>query len=142
MIRAWRAPSRLAARQRTAAAAAQLSTASTLWSSVAAEPADRDPPLLRRRGGGDSCSRPGPGPPSSATSPRPRPPRTTPADGPRRSGALFEEYGAAIEARSVEAVRRAYPGLMPAQAREWEEFFRGVSDIQVELQGRRTEGHR
>jgi hypothetical protein len=34
----------------------------------------------------------------------------------------------------VEAIRRTYPGLSPVQAREWEEFFRGVTDIQVELQ--------
>ena len=33
----------------------------------------------------------------------------------------------------MEAVRRVYPGLTPVQTREWEEFFRGVSDIEVEL---------
>jgi hypothetical protein len=47
--------------------------------------------------------------------------------------ALFAEYAKAIEARSVEAIRRTYPGLLPEQAREWEEFFRGVTDIEVEL---------
>jgi hypothetical protein len=31
---------------------------------------------------------------------------------------LFVEYGAAIEAHSVDAIRRLYPGLSPAQARE------------------------
>jgi hypothetical protein len=43
------------------------------------------------------------------------------------------EYASAIEARSVEAIRRVYPGLSPAQTREWEEFFRGVSGIEVDL---------
>jgi len=46
---------------------------------------------------------------------------------------MFAEYGDAIEARSVDAIRRVYPGLSPAQSREWEEFFRGVHDVDVEL---------
>ena len=33
----------------------------------------------------------------------------------------------------MEAIRRVYPGLSPAQAREWEEFFRGVGAVDVEL---------
>jgi hypothetical protein len=33
----------------------------------------------------------------------------------------------------LEAIRLTYPGLLPAQAREWEEFFRSVTDIEVEL---------
>ena len=32
------------------------------------------------------------------------------------------------------SIRRVYPGLSPAQSQEWEEFFRGVRDIDVELE--------
>jgi hypothetical protein len=122
---------RLAARQRTAAAAAQLSTASTLWSSAAAEPRIAPTPLPAPdtvATGGPEVARPPAPPPPQA--PAPRPP---PADPAPQIRALFEEYGSAIESRSVDAVRRVYPGLTPTQTREWEEFFRGVSDIEVEL---------
>jgi aminoglycoside phosphotransferase (APT) family kinase protein len=122
---------RLAARQRTAAAAAQLSTASTLWSSAAAEPRIAPTPAPAPDTVATTASdlaRP-PAPPA----PRPAAPKPPPADPAPQIRALFEEYGSAIESRSVDAVRRAYPGLTPAQTREWEEFFRGVSDIEVEL---------
>jgi len=66
----------------------------------------------------------------SPVRPRPTAPPSNPAAEIR---ALFTEYGAAIEARSVEAIRRSYPGLQPDQARVWEDFFRGVTDVQVEL---------
>ncbi|MGH7578764.1 MAG: hypothetical protein ACREM9_01230, partial [Gemmatimonadales bacterium] len=76
--------------------------------------------------------------PAPAPVPPPAPPRETavpaPADPAPQIRALFAEYGKAIEARSVEAIRRTYPGLLPEQAREWQEFFRGVTDIQVELE--------
>jgi tRNA A-37 threonylcarbamoyl transferase component Bud32 len=122
---------RLAARQRTAAAAAQLSTASTLWSSAAAEPrfapsATPGPETVATRA--PDVARPAAPPPPPP--PAPQPPLPDPA--PQIRG-LFEEYGSAIESRSVDAVRRVYPGLTPTQTREWEEFFRGVSDIEVEL---------
>jgi hypothetical protein len=122
---------RLAARRRTAAAAAQLSTASTLWTSAAAEPRIAPTPapapdtVATRIP--DTARPPAPPPPQP---PAPRPP---PADPAPQIRALFEEYGAAIESRSVDAVRRVYPGLTPTQTGEWEEFFQGVSDIEVEL---------
>ena len=68
-----------------------------------------------------------------ASRPRPAPPAPPAADPEQAIRALFVEYGAAIESRSVEAIRRLYPGMSPTQTREWEEFFRGVSDIEVEL---------
>jgi hypothetical protein len=103
----------LAALQRTAEAAAHLSAARTRWSAAAATPrvAAEEPP---------------------AASAETVPPAAAPAPS-RQIRALFAEYGAAIESRSVEAIRRTYPGLLPAQAREWEEFFGGVTDIEVEL---------
>ena len=62
------------------------------------------------------------------------PPRTRPAPDPAREiRALVAAYATALEARSLDAIRRVYPTLQPAQAREWEEFFNAVSDIDVEL---------
>jgi hypothetical protein len=119
----------LGARRRTAEAVAQLSTAATLWTQAAAagERAAAPEPA------------PAPAPPAVAVPPpAPPPPRDTaatpPADPAPQIRALFAEYGRAIEARSVDAIRKTYPGLQPQQAREWEEFFRGVNDVQVELQ--------
>jgi hypothetical protein len=117
----------LAARRRTAAAAAQLSAASTLWSDAAARPdttRQAVPPPVRAP---DPPVR-APEPPVRA--PEPPAPARDPAEEIRK---LFGEYGAAIESRSVEAIRRVYPGLSPAQSREWEEFFEGVGGIEVEL---------
>jgi hypothetical protein len=44
------------------------------------------------------------------------------------------EYARAIEARSIPAIRRVYPGLSPAQSKDWEDFFGAVSAIDVELE--------
>ena len=33
----------------------------------------------------------------------------------------------------MDAIRRVYPGLSPAQSQEWEDFFRGVRDVDVDL---------
>jgi tRNA A-37 threonylcarbamoyl transferase component Bud32 len=103
---------------RSAEAAAALSSSTALWSAAAARPpvAKPRPPL-----------------PSEPAAP-PRDSVVAPAADPTREiQALFAEYGAAIEARSLEAIRRTYPGMLPSQAREWEEFFRSVTDIDVEL---------
>ncbi len=115
----------LTLRRRTAEAAAELSTAATLWSQAAAD-----------------ARRAAPRPPAAAPVPPPVPalrrdtvPPAAPDPAPQIR-ALFDEYGRAIEARSLDAIRRTYPGLQPEQAREWEEFFRGVTDIKVELEVR------
>ncbi len=96
--------------------------------------------LVERRGGGAATAGALPvarAPGAAARPPRPAPARdTTPLPAPdpaMQIRVLFEEYGAGIEARSVEAIRRTYPGLSPEQAREWEEFFKGVTDIRVDL---------
>jgi serine/threonine-protein kinase len=103
---------------RSAEAAAALSTATALWSAAA------DRPVV-------AVPRP---PPPSAPSAGPREPPVSPAADPTEEiNTLFAEYAAAIEARSLEAIRRTYPGLRPSQAREWEEFFQSVTDIDVEL---------
>jgi hypothetical protein len=123
----------LAKRRRTAAAAGQFSTASTIWSDAAARPrvsmAPVPPPeTLRREQVPPPAAAPEP-PPAQAPTPKPEagPPPAVQIRG------LFAEYAKAIESRSVDAIRRVYPGLSAAQAQEWQEFFRGVGAIDVDL---------
>ena len=123
----------LARRRRTAEAAAQYSAAATMWSQAAA--------VREREAAAAPTPVPAP-PPVAAAAPAPPPApapladtvRPAPADPAPQIRALFADYGKAIESRSVEAIRRIYPGLSPEQTREWEDFFGGVTDIQVELQ--------
>ncbi len=122
----------LARRRRTAEAAAQYSAAATMWSQAAA--------VREREAAAAPTPVPAP-PPVAAAAPAPPPAPAPVADTVRPAAdpapqirALFAEYGKAIESRSVEAIRRIYPGLSPEQTREWEDFFGGVTDIQVELQ--------
>ena len=120
----------LARLRRTAEAAAQLSAAATLWSAAAARAAVAPPvpPDTVVPPATQPTARPRPAVPSPPSPPAPVSPPAEP-----QIRALFTEYGAAIESRSVDAIRRVYPGLTGDQAREWQEFFQGVSDVQVEL---------
>lgn len=123
----------LTSRGRIAAAAAQLTRAAALWSGAAdsARAASEPPPVPAVPA--ESVPPPRAAKPAPAPAPvRPQPPAPAP-DPAQQIRALFAEYGAAIEARSLDAIRRTYPGLLPDQAREWEDFFRGVNDVQVEL---------
>ncbi len=121
----------LARRRRTAEAAAQLSRAATQWSAAAARAAVTPPAPPDTAGlpTTQPAARPRP---TAPVPPAPPAPVTPPAEPQIR--ALFTEYGAAIESRSVDAIRLVYPDLPQEKAREWQEFFRGVSDVQVELE--------
>ena len=44
---------------------------------------------------------------------------------------IVEAYSRAIEAKSIEAVRRVYPGLGASQQRNWETFFQRARNINV-----------
>jgi len=68
-------------------------------------------------------------------SPGRRPPSAPapPSDPAPAIRALFAQYAEAIESRSIPAIRRVYPGLSPAQSKEWEDFFGAVSEIDVDL---------
>ena len=115
----------LARRRRTAEAAVELSAASALWSDAATRPRVSAPPVSPP----ETAQRPVAPPPPPAPVPAPAP-QPAPAEQIHR---LFDEYGSAIESRSVDAIRRVYPGLSPAQSQEWEDFFRGVRDVDVDL---------
>ncbi|HEY9445017.1 MAG TPA: hypothetical protein VIQ25_17425, partial [Gemmatimonadales bacterium] len=56
-----------------------------------------------------------------------------PADPAPAIRAVFAQYAQAIESRSIPAIRRVYPGLSPAQSKEWEDFFGAVNEIDVDL---------
>jgi hypothetical protein len=119
-------------------AAARLSMATTLWSD-AADAASR---TAARESTPPAATVAPPVPPSApapaAAAPAPAPVRpsapTPPSDPAPAIRALFTEYAEAIESRSIPAIRRVYPGLSPAQSKEWEEFFGAVDAIDVDLQ--------
>jgi hypothetical protein len=126
----------LARARRTAEAAAELSVAIAIWRNAPAAPAvvpEVSPPPV---------TAPVPPSPSAATAPPSAPPApaTAPAapapppDPSPRIRALFADYAAAIEKRSVPAIRQVYPGLTDKQASDWTQFFKAVSDVKVALQ--------
>jgi serine/threonine protein kinase len=59
---------------------------------------------------------------------------TLPASNPAADiGAAVAAYARALESRDVGMVRRAYPGITPAQARGWEQFFGSLRTLRVTL---------
>jgi len=122
--------------RRTAEAAAELSVAIALWRNAPAAPAVvpevKPPPVTAPvPPAPGAASGPPSAPPAPATTPTaPQPP----PDPSPKIRALFADYAAAIETRSVPAVRQAYPGLTDKQASDWTQFFKAVNDIKVALQ--------
>jgi serine/threonine-protein kinase len=76
-----------------------------------------------------------PSPPISATPPPAiQPPVPPPPRDPRPEvSAVVAAYAGAIEARSLDNLRRVYPGMTPVQQRGWEQFFETVRDIKAQL---------
>jgi serine/threonine-protein kinase len=78
-------------------------------------------------------------PPSPVAAPPPtapareQPPPATPADPRAEIQRQVEAYARAIESRAVSQIRAAYPGLTPAQAQGWEQFFPLVRNLRVRL---------
>jgi hypothetical protein len=69
-------------------------------------------------------------PPAAAAKP---PAPAPPADPKPQILAVIQQYSTAIEARNVDAIKRVYPGMLPKQALDWQQFFRAVDDIDVLL---------
>jgi len=136
--------------RRTVRAAARFSMATTLWNDAADE-ARRSAPSVDSAPSAPSASAtpaapvaPVPEAPAaaapSAPAPAAPPPSRPSAVAPSRPTdptpairAVFAEYAQAIESRSIPAIRRVYPGLSPAQSKDWEDFFAAVSAIDVDL---------
>jgi len=128
--------------RKTVGAAARFSSATTLWSDAAdaavrtaAAPETTPSPAVAP----SPPAAPAPTPPSAAAAApsTPAPPRAStpapPSDPAPAIRALFAEYAQAVESRSIPAIRRVYPGLSPAQSKEWEDFFGAVDAIDVDL---------
>jgi hypothetical protein len=127
----------LASLGRVALAAAELSAAAARWSdaeraAVSAMRIDTTPSSADTVAAEPPPARPA-APPAPAPAPTPAPVAPAPADPAREIDALVDAYAAAIESRSLPAIRRVYPTLQPSQAREWEQFFDAVAEIDVEL---------
>lgn len=100
----------LAAAGRLSEAMVQFVTATSLWSE-----AER---VARARPARDTTP--------AAVAPVPADPR-----GPIEQ--VIAEYARALESRDLGRVRRAYPGLTPAQQQGWEDFFRAVRNLKANL---------
>jgi serine/threonine-protein kinase len=115
---------------RVAEAAAELSAAAAMWNDAADEAREQQaavpaPPPAETTAA--AVPKPAPAAP-------PPPPAPAPAADPRpQILALIQQYSAAIESRNVDAIKRVYPGILPRQALDWEQFFRAVDDIDVQL---------
>jgi serine/threonine protein kinase len=133
----------LRAARRTAEAAVEYSAAAALWGDAArAAQADTSPPVATPAPQEVAPPAPVPPPvPPTATGTRPAAPPPPPPDPSPQVRALFDAYAAAVETRSVANIRQAYPGLKPGQAKEWEQFFSAVDDIEVKLQMTRLDVH-
>ena len=131
----------LAGARRTAEAAAELSVAIAMWRNAPAAPAVV-PETPRPQVAAPAVPEPvAPAPGNAAAPPSAPPPPAVspatpapPADPSPRIRGLFAQYAAAIETRSVAAIRQAYPGLTDKQAGDWTQFFKAVNDVKVALQ--------
>ncbi|MEP6730493.1 MAG: serine/threonine-protein kinase [bacterium] len=71
-----------------------------------------------------------PAPPVQQAQQAASPPASTPA---ADIGAAVAAYARALETRDVAAVRHAYPGITPMQAKGWEQFFSTLRSLRVSL---------
>lgn len=75
---------------------------------------------------------PAPVPSPAATAPT-APPRAPPADPRPRIHETVAAFASAVESRSVDNLRRVYPGMTAAQQRGWEQFFETVRNVKAQL---------
>lgn len=111
----------LAARGQASDAMVQLATAASLWAEAERVSRSRPPRDTAR-------ARPVEPPP-----PPPPPVARPPADARLEISGLIAAYARALESRDLNEVRRAYPGLTPAEQTTFSQFFASVSDLKAEL---------
>jgi predicted Ser/Thr protein kinase len=81
-----------------------------------------------------------PAQPAPTEAPAPAPQAVPALPEPRAAIAqLVAQYAAAIELRSIAAIRRSYPGLTAAQQQGWENFYGVVRNLSVQLAVSRLE---
>jgi hypothetical protein len=118
---------------RVAEAAAELSAAAATWND-AADRASEQRAAVPGPPPAETAAAVVPKPAPAAVTPPPAPPAPAPPADPRpQILAVIQQYSAAIESRNVEAIKRVYPGMLPRQALDWEQFFQAVSEIDVQL---------
>jgi len=108
----------LAAQSRGSEAMVQLATAASLWAEAERQARSRAKP--------DSTPQRVAEPPAAA-------PRPAPVDPRPDIQRVIDEYARALESRDVDQVRRAYPGLTPAQQQSWTGFFESVRNLKAGL---------
>ena len=109
----------LSAQSRLPEAMVQLATAASLWAE-----AERQ---SRARAARDTEARRAAEPPAApAVTPAPIDPRPD-------IQKVIDDYARALESRDVGQVRRAYPGLTPAQQQSWQDFFQSVRNLKAGL---------
>ena len=96
----------------------QLATAASLWAEAERQARSRAKP--------DSTPQRVAEPPAAA-------PRPAPVDPRPDIQRVIDEYARALESRDVDQVRRAYPGLTPAQQQSWTGFFESVRNLKAGL---------
>jgi serine/threonine protein kinase len=120
----------LAAQGRLREAAGHLRQAVALWGSA-------EQTAVRRGQQGTVATQPAAPPPAPVAQTVPpaatNPPPAAPENPRPLIDAAVQGYARALESRDVQQVRRAYPGLTPAQAQVWRDFFSSVSDLKVDL---------
>ena len=116
---ALRGAESLAAQSRLPEAMVQLATAASLWAE-----AERQ---ARARAARDTQ-------PARAVE-QPAAPAVTPGRVDPRPDIqkVIDDYARALESRDVGQVRRAYPGLTPAQQQSWHDFFQSVRNLKAGL---------
>ena len=108
----------LTAQKRGSEAMVQLATAASLWAEAERE--------ARSRAARDSAAR-------AAQQPTAPPVKPAPIDPRPDIQRVIDDYARALESRDLDQVRRAYPGLTPAQQQSWKGFFESVRNLKAGL---------
>ncbi len=112
---------------RAAAAMLQLSSATASWAEAEQAARARAAAAAQQR---IQSRAPSIAPPAPTAQPAPAQPPPPAVVDPRPAiESAIADYARAIGSRDLAEIRRVYPGLTPAQARAWEQFFESVRSV-------------
>jgi hypothetical protein len=112
----------LAADSRLPEAMVQFATAASFWADAERQSRARAARDSQARRAAEQPA----APPAPAVTPGPVDPRPD-------IQKVIDDYARALESRDVGQVRRAYPGLTPAQQQSWQDFFQSTRNIKAGL---------
>jgi len=115
----------LAAESRLPEAMVQFATAASFWADAERQSRARAARDSQARRAAEQLAAP-PAPAAPAVTPGPVDPRPD-------IQKVIDDYARALESRDVGQVRRAYPGLTPAQQQSWQDFFQSTRNIKAGL---------